>query len=520
MSSPVKRWLAVGTAAAIALFGLGPASTAEAAGLSSAATNAATYLTNHLPKTKDGFDKTYQAALGLAATQDCSYSQGARSLKSTLESLTASYVKSSGPKAAKAAIAAEALGADPTDFAGKNLISVITGSVGTDGLVGGANGFAQALAIVALARADVAVPAAMVTKLLSFQAGNGGFAFTTTGDPDPDTTAVAILALHAVGGHSAQVSAATAWADTAQADDGSWAATYDGTEFSPVDSTGLLGSAVDAVGGSSGNALSWLKGQQLSSGAFSNVRNGSSANLMATAEAMYLLTGNTLLTATLDLGACPYPLPASTSSCSGVWVVVYREAGDVSVGCAKSYTTGMDALASAGFTAGTDGGFLNRINGFPETIDSTWTNWWGYYHATPNADGTWGAWTSYEVGASQSSPVKGEAELWNYGTNPWGETPSVQSPPKGYASIVTPTISGKAKVGKRLTAIRGSWQPTPGKYTYRWYRNGSSIKGATAKTYRLKKADKGKRISVKVTASGTGLQTVSVMSAKTRKVTK
>ncbi len=519
MSQFVKRWFAVGTAAAIALFGLGPASAAEAAGLSSTATDAATYLNDHLPKAKDGFDKVYQAVLGLASTESCDYSSAARTLESTLESLTSSYVKSSGAKAAKAAIAADALGADPTDFAGLDLISVITDSLDADGLVGGANGFAQALAIIALSRDDADVPTKMVTTLLGYQAADGGFAFATGIDPDPDTTAVAILALHAVGGHATEVSAATDWASANQADDGSWAAVYDGTEFSPVDSTGLLGSAVDAVGGSSGKALTWLEGEQLSSGAFSNTRNGTTADLMATSEAMYLLTGNTLLTATLDLGACPFPLPASTSSCNGVWVVVYREADDVSVGCATSYETGYDALASAGFVAGLDdSGFLNRINGYPAVLDTTWTNWWGYYHAAPNADGTWGDWTAYEVGASDSRPVKGDAELWNYGPNTWGETPSVQSPPNGYTKVVTPKVSGKRKVGKKLTAVRGSWEPTPTRYTYRWYRNGNSIKGATSKTYKLKKADKGKRITVKVTASGDGLQTVSLISAKTAKI--
>jgi hypothetical protein len=119
------------------------------------------------------------------------------------------------------------------------------------------------------------------------------------------------------------------------------------------------------------------------------------------------------------------------------------------------------------------------------------------------------------VGGATSHPVKGSVEAWVYSA--WGETPTVQ-PPRGYALTVTPKVTGTRKAGHRLTAIRGSWDPAPDTYSYRWYRNGSAISGATAKSYRLKKADKGKRISVKVTGRGAGLQTVSVYSVRTGKI--
>ncbi len=516
MNPTFKRWMAVGTASTIALFGLGPASAASAAGSPSAATNAATYLAGHLPNSKAGFDKTYQATLGLASTGDCDYSSALGTLQTQLESLTPGYVGSDGVKAAKAAIAAMSIGDDPADFAGMDLISVITDAVTSDGQVGtGSNGFSQALAIIALARAEADLPASTMTKLLSYQQADGGFAWSPSVDPDPDTTAVAILALKAAGGQSAAIDEAVSWAAGAQAVDGSWAAEFSGTELSPVDSTGLLGSALASVGQDSAAALSWLEGQQLASGAFSNVRDGSAADLMATAEAMYLLTGNTLLTATLDLGACPSPLPDSTSSCDGVWVVVYREAGDATVRCATVHATGFEALASAGMQMGTEDGFLNRINGYPAVIDTTWSKFWNYWYAEPNSDGTWGDWVSYQVGGADSAPRSGSAEAWVYSA--WGETPTV-NPPAGYSKTVKPTISGKRKVGKKLTAIRGAWLPSPDKYSYRWFRNGNSIKGATSKTHKLKKADKGKRITVKVTVRGDGLQTVSILSAGTRKI--
>lgn len=84
----------------------------------------------------------------------------------------------------------------------------------------------------------------------------------------------------------------------------------------------------------------------------------------------------------------------------------------------------------------------------------------------------------------------------------------------------TPKITGTAKVGKKLTAKAGTWGPATVKLTYRWYRDGKAIGGATAKTYTLKKADTGTRITVAVTGTKTGYTTVVKTSARTKTVLK
>jgi len=53
---------------------------------------------------------------------------------------------------------------------------------------------------------------------------------------------------------------------------------------------------------------------------------------------------------------------------------------------------------------------------------------------------------------------------------------------------------------------------------YQWLRNGKNIKGATASTYKLVSADRGKQISVKVTASSGAMLPLTLTSAKTSKV--
>ncbi|WP_405951435.1 hypothetical protein OG588_39560 [Streptomyces prunicolor] len=94
-------------------------------------------------------------------------------------------------------------------------------------------------------------------------------------------------------------------------------------------------------------------------------------------------------------------------------------------------------------------------------------------------------------------------------TNSAGSTPSTSTAvtvAAGAALKVTKAvaITGTAKVGHRLTAAHGTWSPTATSYTYVWKRDGKTISGATKSTYVLVKADKGHKITVKVTAKRSG----------------
>ncbi|QMW66790.1 hypothetical protein H4N58_02135 [Mumia sp. ZJ1417] len=78
-------------------------------------------------------------------------------------------------------------------------------------------------------------------------------------------------------------------------------------------------------------------------------------------------------------------------------------------------------------------------------------------------------------------------------------------------------IKGKAKVGKKLTAKPGKAAGV--KVSYQWLKNGKAIKGAKAKSLKLKKSFKGKKISVKVTYTKPGYKSV-VQKSKAVKVKK
>jgi 5'-nucleotidase len=72
-----------------------------------------------------------------------------------------------------------------------------------------------------------------------------------------------------------------------------------------------------------------------------------------------------------------------------------------------------------------------------------------------------------------------------------------------------PHITGVAKTGHTLAVTAGKWKPVPVHLTYRWYRNGVPIAHATGKKYHLTTADKGKKITIKVTGSKKGYLTES-----------
>lgn len=90
---------------------------------------------------------------------------------------------------------------------------------------------------------------------------------------------------------------------------------------------------------------------------------------------------------------------------------------------------------------------------------------------------------------------------------------------KGQVVAGTPRIAGKAKVGKTLRAKPGSWSPAGVALDYRWLRDGKQIGGATGSTYTLRRVDRGKRISVRVTGSAPDYLPASATSPPTDKVT-
>ncbi|GAA2523063.1 MGH1-like glycoside hydrolase domain-containing protein [Rarobacter incanus] len=75
-------------------------------------------------------------------------------------------------------------------------------------------------------------------------------------------------------------------------------------------------------------------------------------------------------------------------------------------------------------------------------------------------------------------------------------------------SAGTVKITGKRRAGAKLKAVVKDFDPAKVTYTYRWYAGGKAIKKATKKTFKVKKAQRGKKIIVKVTAKRAGFASV------------
>lgn len=78
----------------------------------------------------------------------------------------------------------------------------------------------------------------------------------------------------------------------------------------------------------------------------------------------------------------------------------------------------------------------------------------------------------------------------------------------------TPTVSGTARYGSKVSVGGGSWCPAATARKFQWLRNGAAIAKATGSTYTLTTSDIGKKISVRVTGTRTGLSTVVKTSAQ------
>lgn len=69
----------------------------------------------------------------------------------------------------------------------------------------------------------------------------------------------------------------------------------------------------------------------------------------------------------------------------------------------------------------------------------------------------------------------------------------------GRFTMATPTITGTAKVGSTLTAVPGTWSPTPTSYRYTWKVDNVAVTGATSSTFTVPASAAGKEITVTVT---------------------
>jgi hypothetical protein len=70
------------------------------------------------------------------------------------------------------------------------------------------------------------------------------------------------------------------------------------------------------------------------------------------------------------------------------------------------------------------------------------------------------------------------------------------------ANTRRPSVRGRARVGARLLCDPGSWDGTvPMELSYRWLRDGRAVSGARGRGYAVRRADRGRLLACRVTAT-------------------
>jgi hypothetical protein len=136
--------------------------------------------------------------------------------------------------------------------------------------------------------------------------------------------------------------------------------------------------------------------------------------------------------------------------------------------------------------------------------------------AIPGATGA-----TYKVAQADAGlklSVQVTAAKGGYNTAIRASAPTAAVPYLGKTTAATPKISGTAKVGKTLKAKPGTWKPKGFSFTYQWFRSGAAISGAIKASYKPTIADKGKKLTVKVTGKKAGYPTITKASKATGKV--
>lgn len=111
--------------------------------------------------------------------------------------------------------------------------------------------------------------------------------------------------------------------------------------------------------------------------------------------------------------------------------------------------------------------------------------------------------------------------VWNLvDTRPSGNTITfsgrfVQEVTRGTLVAPVPTITGSAVRLQNLTAVAGTWGPSPVALSYQWRRNDVDIAGATSKIYKLGTSDIGAKVSVAVSGTKGSYTTATTVSAPT-----
>lgn len=291
----------------------------------------------------------------------------------------------------KVLIALAMTGQDTHHFLGcdRDLVSELDAFVETDGS-NLDSWWGPHLISIAHNRLGKPVPQNVFDLLMDRQKDDGSFGF-------PDDTGLALSALVGVTDNADNPQAMRDEADTAIADVIAWSEDPDNqkeqdgahywTSFSPANSTGILAGALAEADEDITSPQAFLHAQQKLTGvgAWSNTLNGTTANGMATTQAIFAVAGKSYGTATLEV-------PRVTPTCA-----------------APTFTTQPTSVTA---TVGDTVGFTVAANGHPEptfswelNVGGTWATINGATEATLSFEDVTGAKAGLKVRATATNSL-------------------------------------------------------------------------------------------------------------------
>lgn len=284
---------------------------AAAVGNSDAAKRAAAYVAGQAATVTDA-GVAADSLLALAAGGDATLGPQATQFLNTVNTGAAAYAGASPEGAAKLLVAVVAVGQDPRNVNGLNLVDTVKAGVHPDGSFGSTPGTAaSAWGMLALHRADEQIPSDALAYLVKLANADGGFGPAAGQASDAASTGLALQALatqtDSISAREATNKAVT-WATAQQRADGSWAG-----GSAPL-STGLLGAGLQAAGQPQAKAVQYLVTQQQANGSLPI--EATSPPVDPTPQATLLLGDTTYLTVSSPglIAAQPSVAPTATAT--------------------------------------------------------------------------------------------------------------------------------------------------------------------------------------------------------------
>ncbi len=135
----------------------------------------------------------------------------------------------------------------------------------------------------------------------------------------------------------------------------------------------------------------------------------------------------------------------------------------------------------------------------PESYTYRW-----YRTGSPTPVGTGKDLVVPSSAAGENLTVEVTAKAAGYADGVASSEPSATVEPGALVATAPPVVTGKAQVGKTLTATSGTWSPAPSDLAYQWYADGVALAGQTRNRLSVTPALVRQVLQVRVTATAPG----------------